>query len=334
MTAGAKWTWDDYYIHGSETEYRAGCEINALHHAMILYLENSVTFASEYQNAPIEVSAAGYGLDDIYAKSIGLKQDTAMDDASVVTAYVDVHADVLYYMIASWNRLGHCHVTNYGTFPRSPKNCPRHSIEGMKSETELHNGIKETLLFLLKYQCNTADGRTLGINKIFIDTGWRWEIVESVINELANKNIQPTRGIGIKAVTLPMREWKSKSSRHMGNGWFEDKPNNRTLRTLSIDTNQWKDKLAEMILANRYATETLTLFGESADHRLLAEHMTSEKPIAVEANGNRVNEWHVAEMNRDNHYFDCLVGNLAGANTLGIGRQSAEKKERHVMTIR
>jgi hypothetical protein len=329
LNKGASVSWQDYYVRGRD--------VDALQRAMNLYFESPATFASEYQNKPISLYDMGYSVEDIAAKATGLPADTAMDDAAAVTAFVDVHGDILYWLCTAFSRGGHGHIVNYGTFPQHPRNASRKDINAsgkiIEGETGLHNGLKNLLNQLLAYQCRTTDNRLLGIDKIFVDTGWRPDIIETVINEINDKHIQPTRGFGIKATTLPMGDWRSVKDRHIGNGWYEDKPKNRSLRTLTIDTNAWKDKIAELITANRYAMETLTLFGAAEDHRVLAEHWTAERPTAVEANGNRVNEWAVT-VNRDNHYFDCIVGCAAGANTIGIGRQAAAKESPRPITIR
>jgi phage terminase large subunit GpA-like protein len=50
---------------------------------------------------------------------------------------------------------------------------------------------------------------------------------------------------------------------------------------------------------------------------MVSEHMTAEKVVLVEAAGRKVDEWS-NPFKQDNHWFDCLVGCMIAASTLGI----------------
>jgi hypothetical protein len=69
----------------------------------------------------------------------------------------------------------------------------------------------------------------------------------------------------------------------------------------------------------------LSLFGRAdrtgvspADqHRLLADHLTSEYRVKTEGRGRTVDEWKLRVEGLDNHWLDCLVGCAVAASIQG-----------------
>jgi hypothetical protein len=62
----------------------------------------------------------------------------------------------------------------------------------------------------------------------------------------------------------------------------------------------------------------LSLFGDNPEqHRLLAEHMTSEYRVKTEARGRTVDEWKIRPERGDDHWLDCLVGCAVAASMQG-----------------
>lgn len=63
---------------------------------------------------------------------------------------------------------------------------------------------------------------------------------------------------------------------------------------------------------------SLALFGDTpAEHRMVADHLTAETPVRVEAKGRTVDEWSLKPDRPDNHLFDCLVGSAVAASIEG-----------------
>jgi hypothetical protein len=54
------------------------------------------------------------------------------------------------------------------------------------------------------------------------------------------------------------------------------------------------------------------------DHRMLADHLTAEYRIRVEARSRVVDEWKLRANRPDNHLFDCLCGCAVAAAMAGI----------------
>jgi hypothetical protein len=65
----------------------------------------------------------------------------------------------------------------------------------------------------------------------------------------------------------------------------------------------------------------LSVFGRKAvQHRLFAEHVTSEYRVRTEGRGRTVDEWKIPAHKPDNHWFDCVVGCAAAASMQGVER--------------
>ena len=63
----------------------------------------------------------------------------------------------------------------------------------------------------------------------------------------------------------------------------------------------------------------LSLYGRKAgNHRLLADHLTSEYRVRTEGRGRTVDEWKLRLPNADNHWLDCLTGCAVAASMEGI----------------
>jgi hypothetical protein len=68
-------------------------------------------------------------------------------------------------------------------------------------------------------------------------------------------------------------------------------------------------------------TGSMELFGSQGDHRMFVDHLTAETADKVHGykQGRDVWVWKPV-VNRDNHWFDCVVGCAVAASLLGIAR--------------
>jgi hypothetical protein len=81
----------------------------------------------------------------------------------------------------------------------------------------------------------------------------------------------------------------------------------RAARHALIDANFWKSFAHARLAVPMGDPGCLSLFA-GADHRLLAEHLTSEAPVRTQGRGREVEEWKLRQPGLDNHWLDCLVG--------------------------
>lgn len=115
MDAGASVTWADCFD--------ARTQLSGIQAAMNLYIENPISFSSEQQNAPIRPGTGTLMTD---AKTIrkrlnGLRRGTVPVNAEVMTAFIDVHDDILYYAVTAWMSDFTGFIVDYGTFPEQSR---------------------------------------------------------------------------------------------------------------------------------------------------------------------------------------------------------------------
>ena len=93
----------------------------------------------------------------------------------------------------------------------------------------------------------------------------------------------------------------------------------RTIKHVLFDTNHWKSFVHSRLGVSKADSGCLYLLGKESkkeQHRMIAEHLTAETMIEVEAKGRKVDEWRPIP-NRDNHFLDVVVMSAVAASILG-----------------
>ena len=324
------------------TENHTADELDALQAAMNIWADNEVTFASEYQNEPLRPDQ---GEMVVPAKTIrtrlnGLDCHTLPLDAATLTGFIDVHDDLLYYAIVAWADDFTGYIVDYGTYPKQTRRVFKKGETGLATmcrgdqrkdgliQAGLVSLIKELLAIRWDVEGDRDGAEHVAIAKLLIDTGYKPQIVENAIRLAVGRStvVVPAKGKSIRASMVPMCDWKQKAGERFGNHWMESTPSGR-LRTITVDVNFWKCQVHDafrMLPGNR---GSLTLWGRDPEqHRMFSEHMNGEAAKLTESGGNSVYEWQ--DTPNDNHFFDCTVGNMVAASTLGI--KSAEERQEKV----
>lgn len=149
MTRGAIVTWSEAY---AGKRY-----VDALEYYMTRWCDNERAFYSEQQNQPLET---GSGAVKLPAKTVarklnGLSRGVVPDDTAKVTAAIDVHGDLLYWVVCAWRADFTGYVIDYGTFP-----------EQRRTYFQKNDGGLDTLK--TEFPESTADGRLQrGLDAIF-----------------------------------------------------------------------------------------------------------------------------------------------------------------------
>jgi hypothetical protein len=90
----------------------------------------------------------------------------------------------------------------------------------------------------------------------------------------------------------------------------------RKVRHLLIDVNFWKSFIHRRLTTALGDRGSISLFKSADDHRMLCDHLTSERCEIVMA-GRTIEEWELIAAGRDNHWLDCLVGAAVAASIQG-----------------
>ena len=333
LDAGAEPTWEARKLDS---------EVSAIQHAMHLFYRDREAFFSEYQNAPLSNDDRSNYLTaiQISQKVHELPRKTPPSNVEKVTCFVDVQQDSLWYVIIgfSQNRFDG-YVLDYSTFPEQRSRyfdlssmATRLSTiyPGYGLEAAMLRGLNELLEDLQSREYVRADGVTLHIDQIGVDSGYQTRLLEKWLIDGRKTGVVLTRGVGVKATETPWSDYRPKAGDLIGHYWRQLVPKDkRDIRKLEVDTNYWKS-----FVHTRFATAlgdpgSLSLYNENPlHHKLFAEHMKAEFSQDVEANGRKVEQWRIKPSQPDNHWFDGVVGCHCLASFTGVTMGSAMRNAR------
>lgn len=325
MDEGAVVAWPARFNHD---------ELSAVQHAMNLKLRDERAFHAEYQNEPLPEQEARTDVmtpDQVTARVNNLRQGVVPVSASHLTVFIDVHGSLLYYAVAAWEDDFTGHIVDYGTFPdqkrpyfalREAKITIADKIAAPDAEGQLYGALEALTEAMLGREWAREDDTTLRIERCLIDANWG--TMTDLVYRFCRRStfagiITPSHGRGIRASMKPMREYSKKPGDRVGFNWRIDaSPGKRAIRKALFDANAWKSFLHARLSTPIGSRSCLSLYGSKPDaHRLLADHLTSEYPVATTAMGRTVDEWFL-KPNCDNHYLDAVVGCCVAASIQGV----------------
>ncbi len=322
MDAGAKLAWAERYNDD---------ELSAVQHAMNLKHQDERTFFAEYQNQPMPLDNQREDvltIEQVLAKSNGRKRGTVPLACTKLTMFIDVHDKLLFYCVCGWEENFNGYVIEYDTFPRQPSSFVAmrkatrtlgRRYQGMGTDGAIHAGLEALVTASLARDYNRGKA-LMRIDSIFVDMGYKPEIVAAVKHKVGGTAMMLAKGVGIRASRLPMNTWKRRPGERYGHHWYV--PNvarTREFPHVGVDVNYWKTFVHKSLATAAGDVGNLALYGTGKDHGLFANHIAkSETWVDVTAQGRTVREWHAAPSRMDNHWFDCLVGCAAAANYAGI----------------
>jgi hypothetical protein len=306
-------------------------DVSALEHAMKLLIRDRETFFSEYQNEPIPGESIRRPLtaDQIAHKINGLARGTIPKTAEYVTAYIDVHKRLLYYVVSAWSDPLAGTVIDYGTYPKQPlryfaqATAPK-SMESktMSMDAWLHAGLEALTNTLLAATFIREDDAEFHIGKLLIDA--RWGEANALVKQFCRRHPQAGRtvwaaqGYGSGSIRKPpLHTLPPKEGMIDGRVWRILPPTDGN-RWVTIDTNACKSLVAARLAMPVATAGGIELFGsEPREHALFADHCISEAPQEITAAGLTYDAWEWLMPHADNHWWDCLVGSMVGALSAG-----------------
>lgn len=340
---------NDYYVDNRDVldegavhswpERKAPDEISAVQSAMNLYYQDRETFFAELQNQPIDdsIGLAMLSIEEIQAKQATYDRMVVPDRAAYITCHIDVHKSILYYSLVAWEQNFTGTVIDYGAWPDQSRRIFGHrdlnrtlaDICGFESEEEhIYNGLESLGEFLLGRSYQKPDGSELVLSKVLIDRGYKGETVEQFCRDQSGV-FQSMAGMGVRASQKTLTESAAKDTIVKGFHWLV-KPSSRygKLNWVLADVNFWKTFLHERFIVGQGGKGCLDLFRDNPRvHEMFASHMRSETydQLYSDKTGRRVKEWALTP-NKDNHYFDTMVGNCVAASMLGCQLESVDMK--------
>lgn len=319
-------------------------ELSAIQHAMNLKLDRGeAAFWAEYQNEPLPEEHADDELltaDQIAAKVNGLRRGEIPIGATHVTMFIDVQGKALFWLVAAWEDDFTGHVIDYGTEPDQKAayftlrdvRCtladaaPRAGLEGA-----IYAGLERLTEATLGCEWRRDDGAMVRIDRCLIDANWGQssDVVYSFCRQSKYAGVvMPAHGRYVGASSIPFADYKRKRGDRVGLNWrIPLVSSRRAVRHALFDTNFWKSFVHARLAVPMGDPGCLSLFARKPEqHRLLAEHLTSEYRVKTEGRGRTVDEWKLRVDGLDNHWLDCLVGCAVAASMQGATLFGTEMK--------
>lgn len=307
-------------------------EISALQAAYNLLLDyKEHGFAAEFQNEPLKEGVDGeipLTPEDVWSKANGRPRGQVPVRCTKLTAFIDVHDNLLYYTVCGWEDDFTGYVVEYGTFPKQNRrhftlHRATHTLGRMFPDAGRDGAIMAGLEKLVKGLLETKYPRGEGymhIDRLLVDMGYKDKIVAAVKFKVGGSVMMLSKGVGIRAGNRPIAQYQRRPGWKIGHHWFipsvartQEHPH------IAIDTNYWKSFVHDRLATKPGDAACLTLYGEAEMHELFAEHIAaSETWTLTHGHGRDVREWKIKPAKPDNHWFDCLVGCAAAASEQGI----------------
>jgi phage terminase large subunit GpA-like protein len=314
--------------------------VSAVQHAMHLFFRDRRAFFAEYQNDPLADSpAAALALDpdQVAAKATNLPRGAVPRSATRLVAFVDVGHHVLWYGVAAWDeRFGGC-LVDAGCFPDQARSyfakadvrpaledLPEYQGKPLEAVVYAALGVVADRVLGRAYR-QEGTGAELRVERCPVDANDGR--VTDVVYEFCRRSphaavLLPSHGKFVGATSNPMGTWQRKEGERVGWGWRVSPPSAGRGRHLVFDANHWKSFAAERLRTPAAAPGCLSLFAAGDRMRMLADHLTSEYPVAATSRGRTVEEWKDRPA-RDNDWWDVLVGCCVAASLQGLTWSSA-----------
>lgn len=314
-------------------------QISAIQHIMDEVQERGVgAVLAEYNNQPKVDSQADVRLEaaDLMRRLNHLKRGVCPASTTRITAMIDVHGDLLYWLVLATDDAYRCDVIDYGTYPEQArrifqKDECRHTFRKTHAdqptlEAQLTAALHVVIAGIASKTFVREDGVELALQRGLVDCKWG-EQSATVFNAIATSGFKSqwmaSEGEGITARKRQMSSWPPRRGERKGREWVIAA--NRGQMRLRFDTNYWKSFTASRLTVAVGAPGSLQLYGSNPEeHRNLSGHWTAEEAFRREEL-RVVNEWKQKVPKRDNHWWDCVVGSIVAASTLGADIREAAK---------
>src|SRR5262249_23796599 len=309
-------------------------EWSAVQQAMNLKFRNEAAFYAEFQNEPLPVVTVGANeltAEQIANKFNRMKQGEVPIGCNHLTMFVDVQANLLFFVVAAWDDDFTGAVIDYGAFPHQKR--PYFALRDARMtlpmltgqpglEGAIYKGLERLTVDYLGREWQRDDGAALRIERCLIDANWgaSTDVVYQFCRQSAHAAIvMPSHGRFVGASSQPFSEYKWQPGDRVGHNWrMPNVQGKRAVRHVVYDTNYWKSFVHARLAVSMGEKGCLAIFGDRPEmHRLFAEHLTAEYRVKTEGRGRTVDEWKVRPERGDNHWFDGLVGCAVAASIQG-----------------
>lgn len=330
--------------------------VSAIEYAMFLKLRSAHAFASEYQNEPLEEETGCTVMDpaDFGVKVSPEKRGVVPDWAEFLTAHIDMHGDVLYWLAIAWSSDFTGCIVDYGTGPDQRRQyfAKSDARKTMAHEFPQHSSVQAQSYAMLESLCRRkifrvwerADGTGIEMKRVLVDVNWpetSGAVRQFCADSAWKASLTPSIGKYFGAKQEGTAWLKKQKGRTVGVRWRTDTKAELGPET-TFDTNYWKSFIHQRMNTGMGAAGCLTMFNAPpAIHQMVAEQLcVSEKPITVSTPNREVVEW-TKNPGVDNHFFDnavgaCVAASMEGARMVGdkVASSSSPVRRRKVGSLK
>jgi hypothetical protein len=315
MDAGAKVSAPDRYI---ETPSHDGTpiEISPIQHCYNWIAKiGEVAFETEYNNSPPAESLpeeSGISASIIQSSTNGNYKGFVPEDATIITAAIDVGKYYCHYVVGAWLPGATGHVIDYGVI--EVHNANQEGTENAIRQA-LHSWREEVMAEPYK----TQDGEEKQISIVLVDAG-NWDTtIYSFCGETGGRLFRASKGFGSAHRQSPFRSPRNNTkTRLVGEHWYVSMmPDGTWLH--GLDSDYWKRWVHDRFLTPVGRPGSLSLWGADArEHMSYGKHLTAETEIVEFVPGKGERRFWKRE-HRNNHWFDSTYMMCAAASMVGVG---------------
>ncbi|WP_040890855.1 terminase gpA endonuclease subunit [Zavarzinella formosa] len=338
------------FYRANQTEMDAGCkvawaarfdatnELSAIQAAMNIKIDNPASFAAEYQNQPLTEAQPGMrslNASILLQRTSGVSRLEVPRDCSTLTAFVDCHKEILWYMVVAWDAKFGGSIIDSGTWPKQDRASFRHDdprpgftvqYPGIQTDdARLYAGLRDLTSALLSQEYMRHEtGEAHRISMCLVDRGYKPEVVHKVCRESPHAAIlRPSLGHAVGSTGRAVRQWANVPGEVVSPPgapawrWGYAKGEHATGRRVIFDADEWKTFAADRLTTPQGGYAPVLLFS-GGDNRMLADHLCGEFGAPARTTGGMEYEKWVARPNRDLHLWDCFVGCCVGAGVAGL----------------
>ncbi len=342
MHEGAEASWEWCY----EWDVDDPIEVSAVHHAMTFYYEEGQeAFDCECQCKLIlpdeEEQRIVASPDVIISRQSLHPRRTVPQEVKQIVTHVDMNNEVLSYLTVGCDNVFRPYIIDYGTYPPQPTSVWRKdglvkTLYDMYPEVTKGNtgglfyrAITDFSKIVVNTRYRREDGVELQNRLVGFDAKYETEDILRAIRESDVRSfLIACQGLYFGHKDKPLMELGSNTDRDIHYHCYTAPSSDRTISVLRIDTNHLKTLAHRGFLTTPGDMGSIRLWKQTeyGEHNLFAMHMNAEFPTQqVNLKEERVIiEW-TQYRDRDNEYFDNLVGCLAMLFKLGVTRR--QKKE-------
>jgi len=318
-------------------------ELSPIQHAMNIRCDRGdAAFFAEYQNDPIPDEQPAEDLltaEQIASKTCGIGRGIVPEGTEYLTMFIDIQQTALFWLVAAWEGDFTGYVVDYGAEPdqkdayftlRTIRRKLQMVTPSAGLEGAIYAGLERLTARTLGREWQRDDGSVARIDRCLIDANWGQST--DVIYQFCRQSeysalLTPSHGRYVGASSCPFSDYPKRPGERRGLNWIMRRgvARNRTVRHITFDTNYWKSFIQSRFAVPIGDPGSLVLFGRKPEqHRLIADHLTSEYRVRTEGRGRTVDEWKLGADGRDNHWLDCIVGAAVAASMLGANLFGAE----------